>query len=266
MTSDVSHAVLLGLSRCRLLEKLYFGVGYMRDTAHVLEVVLSGGLKFLFDEEGLPAMTKLILRGIKLNRTDACRIAQAVQNGQLPKLQELRLTDNTLTGCFTELLAPPSGFTCLQKLAMGGTSPSREDLRVISEAVADGKLPALKEWSLSNNCLTGCLGDALGGPEHPGFSSLEGLILWKSKLHAGDLSSMSRAIMNGKLPCLTDLDLSENNLWNAEDALQALIQTCVENITEHKLVLFLWDNKLRDETQDLMKSLCQDSSSVTLEL
>ena len=268
MTSDVSRSVLLGLSRCRLLEKLYFGVGYTSDrsTAYLLEVVLSGSLKFLFDEEGLPAMTNLVLRGIKLDRTDTCCIAQTVRNGQLPKLQELRLTDNTLTGCFTELLSPPGGFTCLQKLAMGGTSPSREDLRVISEAVTEGKLPMLKEWSLTKNCLTGCLGDALGGPEHQGFSSLEALILWKSKLGEGDLFSLCSAIMNGKLPCLTDLDLSENDLWKAKDALQTLIQTCVENITEHKLVMFLWDNKLRDETQEMMKSLCQDSSSVTLEL
>ncbi len=99
---------------------------------------------------------------------------------------------------------------------------NKAEIRRLFKAIKAGKLPQLKELELWNT-LTGHLNDLFGGPDHPGFPSLEKLVLRDAHLNREDVESLSEAVRAGKLPKLNKLSLSHNDLSHMEREVKALI-------------------------------------------
>ncbi len=218
----------------------------------LLENTLTGCLKDLFggpDHPGFPSLEILDLGKTALNWEDVKSLSEAVRAGKLPYLKELKLSWNTLTGCLKDLFGGPDhpGFLSLEILDLGKTDLNRENVESLGEAVQAGKLPQLKKLNLKWNTLTGCLKDLFGGPDHPGFPSLENLDLWNTHLNQEDVESLSEAVRARKLPQLTFLFLKDNDLRHMEREVEDLIAACDAHC-EKWVYLFLWDPELSKES------------------
>ncbi len=66
---------------------------------------------------------------------------------------------------------------------------NKAEIRRLLKAIKAGKLPQLKELELFDT-LTGHLNDLFGGPNHPGFPSLEKLDLSEAHLNREDVESL----------------------------------------------------------------------------
>ena len=98
-----------------------------------------------------------------LGAADLEILAEAAKCGQLPELQKLDLSWNTLTDCLKHLLGDPDvKFTSLEGLDLDNTNLSAGDLQVLAAAVKCGQFPQLKKLDLKQNTLTGCLKHLLG--------------------------------------------------------------------------------------------------------
>ncbi len=162
-------------------------------------------------------------------------------------LVSLNLSNRHLTGGMKLLTEPDHlGFPSLKMLYLYNNHLNREDVESLSEAVRAVELPQLKELQLSGNTLTGCLKDLFGGPDHPGFPSLEGLGLGHTHLNQEDVESLSEAIRAEKLPHLKDLNLRYNDLNHMEDEVEALIAACDAHC-ENGVTLWLKETGLSGE-------------------
>ncbi len=106
------------------------------------------------------------------------------------------------------------GFTGLETLGL--CNCGEEDAICFSDFAKTGRLPHLKRLDFSKNTLTGCLRHLFGGPDHPGFPSLEKLYLSETHLNREDVESLIEAVRAGKLPKLNKLSLSHNDLSHME--------------------------------------------------
>ncbi len=163
-----------------------------------------------------------------LNQEDLESLHEAVRSEKLPKLKILDLSHSILTSFLKDLLGGPNhpGFPSLEILDLLDTHLNQEDVESLGEAVRVGKLPQLKMLELWGNTLTGCLKDIFGGPNHPGFPSLEVLDLRKTHLNREDVESLSEAVWAGKLPQLKVLNLDCNDLSHMEREVDDLIAAC----------------------------------------
>ena len=205
MTSEVSRSVMSGLSHCHNLIQL----NLTRNTLTDCLVNLFKG-----NNIGFPVLKSLQLRATQLTGADLATVSDAVRCGKLPQLGILDLGVNELRGCIGDLLGGSDhpAFTTLQRLGLRNTQIKKSDVKSLSEATRHGKLPQLKELYLSENNLSGCTGDLLGEPDHPGFTSLQKLSPWDTGIEKSDVKSLSKATGCGKLPELEELYLSRNNL------------------------------------------------------
>ena len=151
---------------------------------------------------GLPQLQKLELDRTRINKEDLQHIWSVAY--KLPNLQELGLTENTLTGClFCFLPDPHPGLPQLQKLNLWDTGLNKDDLQHLLSVAH--KLPKLKELDLSNYTLTGCLFCFLPDP-HPGLPQLEMLDLKYTGLNKDDVQHLLS--IAHKLPKLKELNLA----------------------------------------------------------
>ena len=111
-------------------------------------------------------------------------------------------------------------FRQLKVLSMADTELSKVDLKSISSAVTNGKLPLLDTLNLSGNVLINCVTDLLHNSNQSGFLYLKYLYLSNAKLGKSDLDSIAVAVQCDKLPKVELLDLSDNVLT---DILSTLI-------------------------------------------
>ena len=178
--------------------------------------VLTGKLQKLFGEDhpGIPTLKVLNLEDTKLDADDLKTLGEAIQQKKLPQIQSLDFKKNTFTGNLKNLfgLDDHPGFSQLQSLNLESAHPNTEDLRVISEAVKQMKLPKLAKIDLDYNELTGQLKHLFGATEHPGFASLQVLFLGNTKLGTEDLEAISKAARQGKIPRIEDVRPDGNSL------------------------------------------------------
>ena len=166
---------------------------------------------FLADPHpGLPELGYLYLDRTALNKEDLQHFSHITQNNKLPKLRELDLSQNTLTGCLSSFLSDPdAGLPELRSLHLKSTDLNKDDLQHLLSITY--KLPKLHKLDLSHNTLTGCLSSFLSDP-HPGLPELEYLVFESTALNKKDLQHLSHIIQLNKLPKLRSLNLSHNTL------------------------------------------------------
>ena len=114
-----------------------------------------------------------------------------------------------------------------------------DGLRSLAEASAKGRLPVLRDLEIS--CPNICVQEPLTVLLEEGFPKLNSLIARRCWLAPKDLDWLAAANVDGKLPCLTTLDLSRN----------PNIHGCISNLLAHRFpnlnVLILRDCALHED-------------------
>ena len=228
------------------------------------ENYLQGSMKILLgrsDGPMFPSLKGLWIQNTALSRGDIQAIVECSRAGQLPMLQHLNLSHNTLKDSmgilFDDNRCP--AFPALTDLTLEYTDLSAADITRLSQAAVNGKLEKFEVLNLNGNKLVYCLMALFGDTTHPGFPSLEQLHLDNSTLNKVDVSSLSQAITSDKLPKLKLLTLKFNNLCSSERETEELIKNCVFQY-KHRLHLELNENNLSEDFCTEMKSFCQDSN------
>ena len=235
-TPPGSQSLMSGLSHCQHLEELY-----------LQENTLTGCLTHLFgglDHRGFQYLGVLELSNTKLGEADLTCISKATEHGKLPELRQLHLSHNILTNNIECLL--DTDYPSLDWLWLDDTHTNKADIKHLSEAVHDGKLQELKDLNLSDNPLTSCLVELLGGTHHYGFHSLAHLQLKNTQLDEDDLLCLTKAVKSEKVPKLTWLYLEGNNLCTMEDQVMSMIQMLKKIYKKKEVFLYLDDNNMGD--------------------
>ena len=174
-------------------------------------------------------------------------------------LQKINLYHNKLTGNLKYLFGGQDhlGFPSLQELGLKKTQLDKMDIEALSKAVKQKKLPQLQKLDLSWTKLTGSLKHLFGGEDHPGFLSLQELVLPSTKLHAADLEALGEVVRESKLPQLQKMDLSFNNFQNMEQEVQDLVHSLIHQ--ERHIGLHLFNTGVSDQWKTKIEVLCKDS-------
>ena len=199
MTSEVSAAVLSGLSHCCELQDLNLS----RNTwTNCLENLTPKG------SPALLYLRSLILQESELSDADVKHLGRVLHSC---RLEMLCLTGNNLSGCL-QLLCQ-ANLSELKDLFLSGCKLIKADIVLLSERL----MPKLKSLDLSDNTLTDCLFDLLG--EDSRLASLSSLNLNRCELSSADVKLLGIAGLNGKLRNIKLLDISDNNLANLTEDL-----------------------------------------------
>ena len=116
-------------------------------------------------------------------------------------LEEINLSDNTLTGCIRALLAPTIVFPNIKILNLSCTKLNREDVTNLRQIITSTKTPKLKELNFSGNILSQILTKEFLLP------SLESLNLKNTSLNRDDMQCVCESVRCGHLPNLKHLKL-----------------------------------------------------------
>ena len=190
LTSAISH--------CTMLTNLLLSGNFLGNCA-----------VNLFTGPGFPDLCQLSLQYTGMSKEDIQSFSTAVRHGKLPKLGALDLSLNSLTDCLVDLFDHPD-FTSLDTLLLNDTKVNVSDLSRLSEAAVEGKLGSLENLNLSDNKLTGCIGQLLSSD----IPSLKMLKLKNTQLCKNDMKGISKAVREGKLQKLEILQISGNILTN----------------------------------------------------
>ena len=102
----------------------------------------------------LPQLQELDLNCTRLNKEDLQHLSRITQSNKLPTLRILDLSENTLTGCLSNLLPDnPHGLPELQKLKLANSRLTKDDLQHLTHLIQTHKLPGLDYLDLSFNSL-----------------------------------------------------------------------------------------------------------------
>ena len=174
---------------------------------------------------GLPELFQLNLDSTALNKDDLQHLSYITQKNKLPKLRNIHLSKNTLTGLLSNFLPDThSGLLSLEKLWLSDTHPNEEDAKHMLHMLQ--KLPKLQELYLNSNTLTGLLSNFLPDGQL-GLPELVKLDLAHTELSKEDLMHLTWLIQFKKISGLHELDLHGNNFSEIEEELGELIESCV---------------------------------------
>ena len=189
-----------------------------------MEIILSGNsltgcLGDFFgssDCPGFPSLKILQLENTKLSKDDLTDIFEALRDGKLPNLRNLKVSPLSLTDYLDGLLiaAHHPIFQERESITLENCNLSENAIKSICRSVRDGKLSNLIEVDLSDNKLTNCMHDLLGLFDNPKFPWLRRLCLDNCELSEVDVMSICTSERNGRLSGIEEVDLSYNKLTN----------------------------------------------------
>ena len=214
---------------------------------------LADSIKHLMENSVFPALVKLELQNTFLTQSDLMNLSSALALGHLPKLVNLNLSQNKLTDNMINFFTTDE--LSLQHLWLSNTQLSKDDIKSISRASSNGKLPALRGLSLSGNTMTGCMRDLLGSEDQPTFPSLEWLYMQNTQPSREDLVCLTEGIKAGKISKLWELRLQQNNLNCMENEVEHLIKICVTFHGQRHLTLNINDNNLSYQLRNKVESV-----------
>ena len=118
----------------------------------------------------------------------------------------------SITGISAEFAETLSKVTSVKVLGLQNCRMTPSTRKVVMQALPN--YAQLKILDLGGNILTDCIADFLSVDNHRGFCDLIKLDLSATKLSRDDLGNLGTALSSGKLPKISDLILSSNNLRN----------------------------------------------------
>ena len=185
-------------------------------------------------------------------------VSEALMQGltRRPQIEYLDLDGNILTGLLDNLVSG-SIHHKLCYLDVANTGLRESDVRSITMAARANNLPNLMSLNISGNTLAGLVGVLMGGTDHPGYTSLEGLGMSGISVSKDDMKCLSQAVTAGKLPRLQRLILWNNNLYLMTEEVEHFVRSCVECYSQQRVFLMLVLNKLTDTFVEQLKSIVQ---------
>ena len=171
--------------------------------------------------EESPVFT-LCSMNMEMTRNDIKLLSDAARKGCLGNVKYLNLSGNTLTDLIENLVSGEDhhGFRSLETLDLSNTGLSPTDVKSLFIALHEGKFQKLKELRFLPALLTDCLSHILQVADHPAFPFSKQMVLHRSCISKGDIKSIHKALCDGKLEHLREIDLSHNMLT---DCLKELI-------------------------------------------
>ena len=210
---------------------------------------------------GYQALQELSFAGCMLIQADVRNMSQALAGNQFPQLKSLNLGFNTFTDCIIDLFGEEvdSSFPCLQELKVPCTQLSVADLRNISRALSHPVMSNRERLDLSKNKLTGIVAELFADQGLPYVSSLR---LENTQLNARDIENIVGAIEASKLPALTDLDLTDEEVFMTEGQVKQLLEACTAVNTTHRMeVSFTLDGSSEcDEVKERISERCKGTN------
>ena len=155
---------------------------------------------------------------MEMTTRDVGLLCDAAQKGGLNSLTELILPGNTLTNVIKKLVSDDRSvsdypvFRSLERIDISNTRLNTSDVQSLFTAIHDGKFPKLKELQFLPAPLTDCLSVILKTAHHPAFPFSKDLMLQKSCLSKNDIKCLHKALCDGKLQDLREINLSDNML------------------------------------------------------
>ena len=182
---------------------------------NLTENTLTDCLSDLFgfsDDPNFPSLETVQLENTRLSKNDLIGIFEALRDGKLPKLHNIKLLPMNLTDYLDGFLmaAHHPIFPFRKSVTLKNCNLSANTIRSICTSVNDGKLSNLKEVDLSDNKLTNCMSGLFSSFDSPRFPWLRRLCLSNCELSGDDVMGIFNA--GTKLAKLQELDLSNNSL------------------------------------------------------
>ena len=113
---------------------------------------LENRCKDVFGKLSHQGLQRLFLQNTNINSKDVKRLSEVFEKRQLPNLQELNLSYNTLTGCLGHLFnTAKKGDFQLRRLSMKNSKLNKEDLTNLNSAIEQCKLSKLQFLNLDSN-------------------------------------------------------------------------------------------------------------------
>ena len=185
--------------------------------------ILSDFVGSLFGHPDIVRFQSLRVLQIKnkmLRETDLDILSQALQEGKIPTLEMLEISNNTLSKHLGRLL---DGINqCLTVLDLKETHLAYTDVKNLGRAIIAKKFVKLCALSLCYNTLTNHIGEMLCATEEPVLPNLVALWLIRTELNGADVAGLSEAVKSGRLPKLKHLHLDLNNLPPKQELLDLM--------------------------------------------
>ena len=150
-----------------------------------------------------PSLTDLGLNLVINSDEHLIALVRSLASTQLRKLDISHSLG--ITGNLSVLLR--HSFPSLNSLVLSHCWLNSQDLCSLAQASVEGRLPQLTHLDITENWVSGELGQLLGNS----FPSLNSLILSDCELNSQDLCSLAQAKQNSTLPALKELDISKND-------------------------------------------------------
>ena len=199
----------------------------------------------------------LQLQNTRLRKSDLYRLFQALNEGMFPVLEELDISNNTLSDSLGGLLDSVSQH--LVVLDLRDTCLAEKDVKDLCSAVKNKKFLKLEILSLCRNTLTNHVRKLLCATDEVVLPCLWGLWISNTAINDKDVAGLSKSVRSGKLPQLECLHLELNRLERMKTTLIRLVEVCIRS-SERKLQLYLDMNKLTPKFMESLKSKCSEST------
>ena len=161
--------------------------------------------------DNMKSLRFLILENAGISKYSSTLLMASLSN--CSNLVDLNLSTNILTDSVAGLFRN-CGFRHLERFALASAELSKQDIKAISIAASEGKLPELNMLELSFNSLTDCVEDfiPIEGDSRTLYSTFKLLALRGTELNRRDILSLSKGFMQHRFPALQTLDIGSNNL------------------------------------------------------
>ena len=180
----------------------------------------------------------------------------------LSQWRVLSLAGNSLTNSFDNWFLPPCSL--LKSLSLNETQLSPKDVRVIGRSLRETH-HQLRRLFISFNTLTNCVSDLI--PVDEPLENLEVLWMQRTSPSCVDIRHLGQTVVSGLLPCLSSVDLSNNDLFTIEGDLENLILACTAQYRRQRMTIYLKDNYLSEDFLSRIETICQGTNVVpTLEM
>ncbi len=217
-----------------------------------------GGQMTALLSQTCPLLKVISLEKCNLQLADCNALAAAIQQNNVPQLEELTLNDNDLGGKVAILASQT--YPQLKKLSLTYCRMQPVDCTALAASLQQHRLPKIEELWLGGNDLHGQI-PALTLFVQP---HLRQLILWDSHLQPSDGHSLAAAIEQQKLPQLWQLNLTGNcgcyplDKSLGDDGAAAVLHAAL-NHHQRKLVIKLYDCDMSKQFEKQWELKCKDT-------